>query len=42
MPEAKLGLFTDVGAGYFLSRLRKNLGLFLALTGQRIKGKELV
>jgi 3-hydroxyisobutyryl-CoA hydrolase len=22
MPETKLGLFTDVGGGYFLSRLR--------------------
>jgi 3-hydroxyisobutyryl-CoA hydrolase len=26
MPEAKLGLITDVGASYFLSRLRDNLG----------------
>lgn len=42
MPEAKIGLFTDVGGGYFLSRLRNNLGFFLGLTGQRLKGPELV
>lgn len=40
--EAKIGLFTDVGAGYFLSRLRGNLGYFLGLTGTRLKGAELV
>jgi enoyl-CoA hydratase/carnithine racemase len=40
--EAKIGLFTDVGGGYFLSRLRSNLGFFLGLTGQRLKGAELV
>eukprot|EP01016_Furgasonia_blochmanni_P052875 TRINITY_DN8474_c0_g1_i7.p1 TRINITY_DN8474_c0_g1~~TRINITY_DN8474_c0_g1_i7.p1 ORF type:complete len:348 (-),score=97.80 TRINITY_DN8474_c0_g1_i7:292-1335(-) len=42
MPEARIGFFTDVGGGYFLSRLRKNLGLFLGLTGARLRGKELV
>ena len=25
MPEAKIGLFTAVGGGYFLSRLRNNI-----------------
>ena len=29
MPEAKIGLFTDVGGGFFLSRLKNNLGLYL-------------
>ena len=38
MPEAKLGFFTDVGAGYFLSRLRSNLGFYLGMTGNRLKG----
>lgn len=42
MPEAKIGLFTDVGAGYFLSRLQNNLGMYLGLTGAFLKGKELV
>ncbi len=41
MPEAKLGLFTDVGGGYFLSRLKNNLGLFIGLTGYRLKGADL-
>jgi enoyl-CoA hydratase/carnithine racemase len=41
MPEAKLGLFTDVGGGYFLSRLKNNLGMFLGLTGYRLKGADL-
>ena len=40
MPEAKLGHFTDVGASYFLSRLKKNIGLFLALTAYSLKGKQ--
>lgn len=40
MPEAKLGYFTDVGASYFLSRLKKNIGLYLAMTANSLKGKE--
>lgn len=42
MPEAKLGLFTDVGGGYFLSRLPHRLGYYLGLTGYRLKGADLV
>jgi len=38
MPEAKIGFFTDVGGGYFLSRLRNNIGFYLGLTGARLKG----
>ncbi len=37
MPETAIGLFPDVGGGYFLCRLRGALGLFLALTGHRLK-----
>lgn len=33
MPEVKIGYFTDVGGGYFLSRLKDNFGMFLGLTG---------
>lgn len=40
--EAKIGLFTDVAGGYFLSRLENNIGYYLGLTGQRLTGKELV
>ena len=42
MPEAKIGFFTDISGGYFLSRLKKNIGLYLGLTGARLKGEEVV
>ncbi|KAG5309167.1 HIBCH protein, partial [Pseudoatta argentina] len=38
MPETAIGLFPDVGMTYFLSRLEGRLGLYLGLTGQRLKG----
>lgn len=39
MPETSIGLFPDVGGGYFLPRISKpGLGLFLGLTGERMKG----
>ncbi|XP_073737385.1 3-hydroxyisobutyryl-CoA hydrolase, mitochondrial isoform X3 [Callorhinus ursinus] len=40
MPETAIGLFPDVGGGYFLPRLRGKLGYFLALTGFRLKGRD--
>ena len=43
MPETALGLFPDVGATNFLSKVNKrhkNLGLFLALTGHRLSGSD--
>ena len=40
MPEAKIGFFTDVGAAYFLSRLRSNLGHYLGISGNRLKGED--
>jgi enoyl-CoA hydratase/carnithine racemase len=36
MPETKIGLFPDVGGGYFLSRCPGSVGEYLALTGQMI------
>ncbi len=36
MPEISIGLFPDVGAGYFLNRLPEGMGLFLGLTGARL------
>ncbi|XP_074652152.1 3-hydroxyisobutyryl-CoA hydrolase, mitochondrial-like isoform X2 [Tubulanus polymorphus] len=38
MPETAIGLFPDVGGSYFLSRLGGRLGIYLALTGYRLKG----
>lgn len=42
MPEGAIGLFPDVGAGYYLPRLPGQLGKFLALTGARLDGAECV
>jgi len=39
MPETGIGFFPDVGGSYFLPRLRGSLGMFLGLTGYRLKGK---
>ena len=40
MPESGIGLFPDVGGGWYLSRLPGRLGPFLALTGARLDGAE--
>ncbi|CAK1542840.1 unnamed protein product [Leptosia nina] len=42
MPETKIGLFPDVGGSYFLPRLQVNLGMYLGLTGDRLKGIDVV
>ena len=42
MPETGIGLFPDVGGGYFLSRLPQRMGRFLALTGTQLDGAECV
>ncbi|XP_058813534.1 3-hydroxyisobutyryl-CoA hydrolase, mitochondrial [Topomyia yanbarensis] len=42
MPETAIGLFPDVGGGFFLPRLQGKLGLFLGLTGYRLKGKDVM
>jgi len=40
MPEGAIGLFPDVGAGWYLPRLPHRIGAFLALTGARLDGAE--
>jgi enoyl-CoA hydratase len=40
MPETGIGLFPDVGGGWYLSRLEGRMGQFLALTGSRVAGAE--
>lgn len=41
-PEAAIGFHTDCGFSYMHSRLPGHLGEFLALTGTRLNGQELV
>lgn len=40
MPETGIGLFPDVGGGWYLPRMPDHLGLWLALTGARIKAAD--
>lgn len=40
MPETGIALFPDVGASYALPRLPGALGMFLGLTGHRLKGAD--
>lgn len=40
MPEISIGLYPDVGASWFLSRLPGKLGLFLGLTGAPINARD--
>jgi enoyl-CoA hydratase len=45
MPETAIGLFPDVGGGYFLSRCAESnvgVGEYLALTGQMLSSQEAV
>jgi enoyl-CoA hydratase len=40
MPETSIGLFPDVGGGWYLSRLPGRVGQFMVLTGARLDGGE--
>ncbi len=40
MPETTIGLFPDVGGGYFLTRLPGALGTFLALSSHRLRAAD--
>ena len=42
MPETNIGLFPDVGGGYFLSRCPGASGEYLALTGQMMLGADAI
>ncbi len=42
MPETGIGLFPDVGGGWYLSRLTGRLGVYLALTGARLDGADCI
>ena len=38
MPETTIGFFPDVGASFFLPKLDGQLGMYLALTSEQLKG----
>jgi enoyl-CoA hydratase len=40
MPETGIGLFPDVGGAYFLPRMPGETGLYLALTGERMRAAD--
>ena len=42
MPETNIGLFPDVGGGYFLSRCPGAMGEYLGLTGQLMVGADAI
>lgn len=42
MPETAIGFFPDVGGSFFLSRLDGQLGAYLGMTGQRLKGLDVL
>ncbi|MBI1262379.1 MAG: enoyl-CoA hydratase/isomerase family protein [Rhizobiales bacterium] len=42
MPETGIGLIPDVGGTYFLPRLPGELGMYLALTGERFKAADAI
>lgn len=42
MPETGIGLFPDVGGGWFLPRLPGQTGVWIALTGARLKAADTV
>lgn len=42
MPETGIGFFCDVGGSYFLPRLKWPMGMYLALTGARLKGPDVL
>jgi 3-hydroxyisobutyryl-CoA hydrolase len=39
MPETKIGYSPDVGASYFMSRMDGELGTYLALTSETLRGR---
>jgi enoyl-CoA hydratase len=42
MPETGIGLFPDVGGSFFLPRLHGEIGMYLGLTGARLKLDDLI
>ncbi|MDO5714145.1 MAG: enoyl-CoA hydratase/isomerase family protein [Tissierellia bacterium] len=42
MPETQLGLFPDVGVGYYFSKMNRPLALYLTMTGNIVSGSDVL
>jgi enoyl-CoA hydratase/carnithine racemase len=42
MPEVNIGFYPDTGAAFFLGKIPKDIGLFIAITGCRLNGADAV
>jgi 3-hydroxyisobutyryl-CoA hydrolase len=42
MPETAIGFFPDVGGSFFLPRLDGHIGVYLGMTGKRLKGLDVL
>ncbi|KPM04577.1 3-hydroxyisobutyryl-CoA hydrolase, mitochondrial-like protein [Sarcoptes scabiei] len=42
MPETQIGFFCDVGGSHFLPKLPGKIGMYLGLTGHRLKGLDII
>ena len=42
MPETSIGLINDASSNFFLSRLPRNFGTFMGMTGYRVKGYDML
>lgn len=38
MPECKVGIVPDGGCGYYFTKMPKNFGLYLGMSGEQIDG----
>jgi 3-hydroxyisobutyryl-CoA hydrolase len=42
MPETTIGFFPDVGASFFLPKMDGNMGTYLALTSEQLRGADVL
>ncbi len=42
MPEMRIGFYPDVGSSHFLSRMKRNIGIYLALTARSISSEDIL
>jgi len=42
MPETTIGFFPDVGASFFLPKMDGEMGMYLALTSEQLKGVDVL